>query len=137
MGTNYNDTDEYINIFTNQKTAKRVKLKDLNSLSRAKRGSTLIKKVKSTNYEIISAFLTNSKDMIGFVSGEEVNIIKNSDISIMDASSTGSVYTKLNVSSVFIIKDIKVIDDKSIVTVKEEDKNQELTIDNFIDDFKL
>ena len=138
MGTNYNDTDEYINIFTNQKTAKRVKLKDLNSLSRAKRGSTLIKKVKSTNYEIISAFLTNSKDLIGFVSGEDVNIIKNSDISIMDASSTGSVYTKLKVSSVFIIKDIKVIDDKSIVLPKEKDKSsEELTIDNFIDDFKL
>ena len=138
MGTNYNDNDEYINIFTNQNTAKRVKLKDLNSLSRAKRGSTLIKKVKSTNYEIISAFLTNSKDMIGFVSGEDVNIIKNSDISIMDASSTGSVYTKLKVSSVFIIKDIKVIDDKSIVLPKEKDKSsEELTIDNFIDDFKL
>ena len=56
----------------------------------------------------------------------------------MDASSTGSVYTKLKVSSVFIIKDIKVIDDKSIVLPKEKDKSsEELTIDNFIDDFKL
>ena len=57
--------------------------------------------------------------------------------SIMDAASTGSVYTKLNVSSVFIVKDIKEIDEKAMLPVKEEDLKQELTIDNFIDDVKL
>ena len=137
FATNYNDLDEYINIFTNKGTAKRVKLKELNSLSRAKRGSTLIKKVKSTNYEIISAFLTNSKDNIGYISGEETNIIKNSDISIMDISSTGSVYTKLKVNKVFIIKDIKTIDEQNSITLEEKEETKELTIDSFIEPFKL
>ena len=139
VGTNYNDSDEYINIFTNKGTAKRVKLKDLSSLSRAKRGSTLIKKVKSTNYEIISAFLSSSKDMIGFISGEDTNVIKNSDISIMDAASTGSVYTKLKVSKVFILKNIKTIDENTVMLneIKNDNNTEELTIDNFIDDFKL
>ena len=137
LGTTYNDSDEYLDVFTNQKTAKRVKLKDLSFLSRAKRGSSLLKKVKSTKYEISFAFLTNSKDEIGYITGEDTNLLKNSDIPIMDVQSTGSVYTKLNVSDVFVIKNMKNIDENSFVVKQEEKTNEELTIDNFIDDFKL
>ena len=137
LGTTYNDSDEYINIFTNQKTAKRVKLKDLSFLSRAKRGSSLLKKVKSTKYEITSAFLTNSKDEIGFITGEDTNILKNSDIPIMDISSTGSIYTKLNVSRVYLIRNIKNIDNNSFKEDTPKETSEEITIDNFIDDFKL
>ncbi len=137
LGTTYNDSDEYLDVFTNQKTAKRVKLKDLSFLSRAKRGSSLLKKVKSTKYEISFAFLTNSKDEIGYITGEDTNLLKNSDIPIMDVQSTGSVYTKLNVSDVFVIKNMKNIDENSFVVKQEERTNEELTIDNFIDDFKL
>lgn len=137
LGTTYNDTDEYINIFTNQKTAKRVKLKDLSFLSRAKRGSSLLKKVKSTKYEITSAFLTSSKDEIGFITGEDTNILKNSDIPIMDISSTGSIYTKLKVSRVYLIRNIKNIDNNSFKEEVPKETTKEITIDNFIDDFKL
>ena len=137
LGTTYNDSDEYLDVFTNQKTAKRVKLKDLSFLSRAKRGSSLLKKVKSTKYEISFAFLTNSKDEIGYITGEDTNLLKNSDIPIMDVQSTGSVYTRLNVSNVFVIKNMKNIDENSFVVKQEEKTNEELTIDNFIDDFKL
>ena len=137
LGTTYNDSDEYINIFTNQKTAKRVKLKDLGFLSRAKRGSSLLKKVKSTKYEITSAFLTNSKDEIGFITGEDTNILKNSDIPIMDISSTGSIYTKLNVSRVYLIRNIKNINNNSFKEEVPKETTKEITIDNFIDDFKL
>jgi len=55
----------------------------------------------------------------------------------MDVQSTGSVYTKLNVSDVFVIKNMKNIDENSFVVKQEEKTNEELTIDNFIDDFKL
>lgn len=137
LGTTYNDSDEYLDVFTNQNTAKRVKLKDLSFLSRAKRGSSLLKKVKSTKYEISFAFLSSSKDEIGYITGEDTNILKNSDIPIMDVQSTGSVYTKLNVSNVFVIKNMKNIDENSFVVKQEANTNQELTIDNFIDDFKL
>ena len=137
LGTTYNDSDEYLDVFTNQKTAKRVKLKDLSFLSRAKRGSSLLKKVKSTKYEISFAFLTNSKVEIGYITGEDTNLLKNSDIPIMDVQSTGSVYTKLNISDVFVIKNMKNIDENSFVVKQEEKTNEELTIDNFIDDFKL
>ena len=139
-GICYSEKDEYIDIFTNQKTAKRVKLSDLNMLSRAKRGTTLIKKVKSTNYEIIKAFSTSSKDVIGIKSKDDIYLVKNSDIPIMDKESTGSVILKQAINDVFISKELDIVKDEDIELPKikkEEEKIQELTIDDFLNDFKL
>ncbi|MBP3457176.1 MAG: DNA topoisomerase IV subunit A [Bacilli bacterium] len=139
-GICYSEKDEYIDIFTNQKTAKRVKLSELNMLSRAKRGTTLIKKVKSTNYEIIKAFSTSTKDIIGIKSKDDIYLVKNSDIPIMDKESTGSVILKQTISDVFISQELDIIKDEDIELPKikkEEEKIQELTIDDFLSDFKL
>ncbi len=137
-GVTYYDEDEYIDIFTNQGTAKRIKLKDLNTLSRAKRGTTLIKKVKTTNYELLSAFITNSKDTIGIKCNNDIITLKNSEIPINDLASTGSVITKQKIVKAFISKELKLIEDKSIELPKlKENESKELTIDDFIDDFKL
>lgn len=139
-GICYSEKDEYIDIFTNQKTAKRVKLSELNMLSRAKRGTTLIKKVKSTNYEIIKAFSTSAKDIIGIKSKDDIYLVKNSDIPIMDKESTGSVILKQTISDVFISQELDIIKDEDIElpkVKKEEEKIQELTIDDFLNDFKL
>ena len=137
-GVTYYDEDEYIDVFTNQGTAKRIKLKDLNTLSRAKRGTTLIKKVKTTNYELLSAFITNSKDTIGIKCNNDIITLKNSEIPINDLASTGSVITKQKLTKAFISKELKLIDDKDIEIPKlKEESTKELTIDDFIDDFKL
>ena len=48
-GGNFNDCDEYLNVFTNNFTAKRIKLTDLKALSRAKKGNMLIKKNKTVS----------------------------------------------------------------------------------------
>lgn len=139
-GICYSEKDEYIDIFTNQKTAKRVKLSELNMLSRAKRGTTLIKKVKSTNYEIIKAFSTSTKDIIGIKSKDDIYLVKNSDIPIMDKESTGSVILKQTISDAFISQELDIIKDEDIELPKikkEEEKIQELTIDDFLNDFKL
>lgn len=139
-GICYSEKDEYIDILTNQKTAKRVKLSELNMLSRAKRGTTLIKKVKSTNYEIIKAFSTSAKDIIGIKSKDDIYLVKNSDIPIMDKESTGSVILKQTISDVFISQELDIIKDEDIELPKikkDEEKIQELTIDDFLNDFKL
>lgn len=137
-GVTYYDEDEYIDVFTNQGTAKRIKLKDLNTLSRAKRGTTLIKKVKTTNYELLSAFITNSKDTIGIKCNNDIITLKNSEIPINDLASTGSVITKQKLTKAFISKELKLIEDKDIELPKlKEEPTKELTIDDFIDDFKL
>ncbi|HOB26086.1 MAG TPA: DNA gyrase C-terminal beta-propeller domain-containing protein [Bacilli bacterium] len=139
-GLNYDDNDEYLNIFTNKKTAKRVKLSELSQLSRAKRGSQVIKKVKTTNYEIISALITCTRDIIGLDSFDEVGTLKNTDISIMDIASTGSNIASNTFYKAFVyanpVKEIVLPKDhvKQEKVEEETEKQEEI---NFIDDFKL
>ena len=140
-GLTYNPTDEYLNIFTNQKTGKRIKLSDLTESSRAKRGSMVIKPVKSTNYEIISALITETKDIIGLAKIDDIEEIKNTDISIMDLASTGSNITKSRYTKAFVVATLKKVDEvpkeekaKEVKKTKAEVKQEEL---EFIDEFKI
>ena len=140
-GLTYDADDEYLNIFTNQKTGKRIKLSDLTESSRAKRGSMVIKPVKSTNYEIISALITSTKDMIGLEKLDDVEELKNTDISIMDLASTGSNITKSRYTKAFVVTTLKKVDEvekdskpKEVKKTKAEAKQEEL---DFIDDFNL
>ena len=56
----------------------------------------------------------------------------------MDLVSTGSVISKQKIDTAFIQKELKVIADADAVIKTEEDSNVvEMTIDDFIDDFKL
>ena len=137
-GITYNDSDEYVTLLTNRNTAKRIKLSELNSLSRAKRGSTLIKKVKSTTYEILNAFITNKNDNILIIS-DEINSIKNTDIPIMDQVSTGSTISKDKIKNVYLDKGLIEISEEAIEIPKAKEINEpkEMTIDDFINDFKL
>lgn len=136
-GLMYDDTDEYLNIFTNQKTAKRIKLADLTQLSRAKRGSMIMKKVKTTNYEVINALITHTKDTIGLAMLEDVGILKNSDISIMDLASTGSSIAKKKFNKAFkfaeIVKRVDVPKKKETKAeeVNDEPKQTNLDFDGF------
>ena len=137
-GLTYNNNDEYLTLITNKNTAKRIKLSELNSLSRAKRGSTLIKKVKSTNYEVLNAFITNKNDNILLI-GDEINTIKNTDIPIMDQASTGSTISKEKLKDAYLDSGLIVVNDDIIVNeIKDiESTPKEMTIDDFINDFKL
>ena len=134
-GLTYDENDEYLDIFTNQKTAKRVKLNELDQLTRAKRGSMVIKKVKTTNYEIVSALITNTKDKIGLSMLEDIGELKNTDIPIMDLASTGSTIAKKKYLNAFVFADIKKVyfDD----TKKKETKTIEQEKMEFIEDFKI
>ena len=151
-GLTYND-QEYVTLITNKKTAKRVRLTDLEMHTRAKKGSNIIKKVKSTDYKIIAAFITNSKDNIILDNAGEFESVKNSDISIMDTSSTGSAVSKKNINDAFletIITDytnnkkekalVETVEVKEEVAPKVEDKKEEIkqtSLEDFYQDFKL
>lgn len=136
--------EEYALIFTNQKTAKRIKIGELEETGRAKRGNSLIKKVKSVNYEIIKAMVTDAKDIILLKSDSEIKEIKNSEIAIMDLSSTGSNISKYKIDAVskkcelesFLKKENKK-EEKKQDEVKEEPKVKEFTMADFLDDFKI
>lgn len=123
---------EYVTIFTNQKTAKRLKACEFQFTGRAKRGNTLIKKVKSTPYEIIATFLGKN-----FVIYNETTIenLKSTEISIMDLSSTGS---SLPYTSVSWVLEEPQLEAKEEVPVKEEEVEVVPEQVSFnLDDFKL
>jgi len=134
----YKEKDEYLDIFTNQKTAKRIKISELQTLSRAKRGGTLMKKVKTTKYEIVTAFVSSQRDQIGLQLLEDVEILKNTAISIMDLASTGSNISKKNFLRAFVfatpIKIEEVPVEKKPVEKKPTKKEEQ---QSFIEEFKI
>lgn len=138
---------EYLNIITNKNTVKRIKLSELDTHNRAKKGSTLIKKVKSTAYNITNALPINSHSTIGIKVDGEVKMLKAVDVPIMDLASTGSNISKEKIEDSFVLptlQEIKIDDNEEIIrptsieeTTTNDDEVKELTIDDFIEDFKL
>ncbi len=139
-GLTIDENSEYLNIFTNNKTAKRIKVTDLEELTRAKKGTRLIKNVKAVNYTILKAILSNSKDIFGLKTDNEIIEIKNSEIPIMDLLSTGSIISKEELLDVFKYPEIirvEEVKETALETKEELAEVKEMTIDDFLGDFKL
>ena len=137
---------EYITIFTDKNTAKRVKLSELEKSSRARKGLLLVRLIKTNPHKLISAYITNSKDKIGMMNLKGIEILKNSEITIADRYSVGSTISKVRVITTFITKELENKDDKKEVEIVVEEKKEVslkeideeiLTIDDFLDDFKI
>ena len=144
----FNNLSEYVTIFTDKMTSKRVKLSELEKSTRARRGLQIIREVKTNPHKIIKGFITNTKDKIGIINANGIKIIKNSEISINDRHATGSNISKTKIKDVFIIQELltkdsindetKVIEEvpKENISLKEIDDRM-MTIDDFLDDFKM
>ncbi|MDD6272880.1 MAG: DNA topoisomerase IV subunit A [bacterium] len=158
-----NDNKEYVTIFTDKNTAKRMKCDDIEVSTRAKKGMLIIKSPKSKTYSIIKAFNTSSKSIFGIIDGV-IGYLKSSDINILDKASTGSTFTKKNVDNIFVLSKLidttnqkseivelkeKTIseessqeDEKINKTSKKEEKKEikqerQLTMSDFFEEFKL
>ena len=148
---------EYVTIFTDRNTAKRMHINDIDKTTRAKKGTSILKSPKSKKYNITKAFNTNSKSIFGIID-KEIGYLKSSDINIFDKSSTGSVFTKKNVDDIFVVtkytditsqnKDIKekeeVVEPVKIldnvetleVEVKKEEKKEKTVKEKKKDDIR-
>ena len=157
------DSSEYLSIFTNNKTAKRVKVSELETHNRAKKGSTLIKKVKSFDYKIIKALLTDGKDELFLKCDNEITKIKNTDISILDLKSTGGTISRYKIDDVFTstvvdsslknnkdaneeVKTLEENTDKVVEEMQESEieekkeekpKEEQVSLNDFFDEFKI
>lgn len=138
------ESDEYLHIVTNKNTAKRVKIAELDKMSRGKKGSTLLKHVKSNPYNVISVIAVSKDSTIGFKVDGDTKEIKATEIPIMDFASTGSTLSKRSIEATYLVTYLKEIKfDENEVVIEEpkenelEEKREELTIDDFIEDFKL
>jgi topoisomerase IV subunit A len=141
-GISYDESAEYLGIITNNKTAKRVKLTDLELHTRAKKGSNIMKKVKAFNYQVNEALLLNSRDNIILNQDGDLKELKSSDIAIMDLASTGSVISKVNIVDAYLPASYE-----TYTKITKEQKNNEeaitpnepeqTTLDDFYQDFKI
>ena len=122
-----NESKEYLCVFTDKNTAKRIHISDINLISRAKKGTNILKSPKSKKYSITKAFNIGSKSIFGIID-KEIGYLKSSDISILDLSSTGTVYTKKNVDNVFVVT--KLTD---ITSQDKEDDSQPVEQPKIVD----
>lgn len=144
---------EYVSLFTDRNTAKRVKIDEIPKTTRAKKGSSIIKSPKTKTYNLFKGFNTNSKTIFGILDGD-IGYMKSSDINIMDKQSVGSTITKKNIEDIFVVtklKEIKINDEEikeEKQEIKEETKTTEvkkekketksqLTMSDFFEEFKI
>lgn len=137
--------EEYLNIYTNFKTIKRLKLSDISSISRAKKGNMLFKKAKTKDYKVNFAYLTETKDINLYRIDTDFHELKNSEIPIMDLSSTGSsvkynydLFT-LKKELIDLTKDTPEEPKEEVLEInqKPSKKEEQLSFASFIDDFKI
>ena len=67
------EKDEYIAVFTNKNTAKRIKLSEFEKSTRARRGLQIIRDVKTNPYYILKTLIVNSKTEIGLKLKDRIN----------------------------------------------------------------
>lgn len=140
----FDDSYEYIGIITDKGTGKRLRLSDIERGVRARRGTLIIREVKTNPHQVLKVFKFKNKDLLGIKNNLDIDIIKPTDLPIMDRLSTGSSIAK-KITDAFIVKniensnifDIKIVEKeiKKEVSLEEIDKRM-LTIDDFLKDIK-
>ena len=144
------NSKEYVTLFTDRNTAKRVKIDEIAKTTRAKKGSSIIKSPKTKIYNLFKGFNTSSKTIFGILDGD-IGYMKSSDVNIMDKQSVGSTITKKNIEDIFVVTKLKEIkinneENKEIKEEKQEKTNTEevkketksqLTMSDFFEEFKI
>ena len=116
----YNEAYEYVTIFTEKGTAKRVKLSAFECTSRARKGVQIIREVKTNPHFIFKTMVLPSKDNIGIKTIKESKTMKLTEIPILDRYATGSSISKSSLQEVYEIPSLKDIEEPSRKTEKEE-----------------
>ena len=137
---NFNELD-YLSIILDRGNGKRVKLSEFEKSTRARRGLMLVRDIKSNPYKIVKTFGVDSREHIGIITDEIVDI-KLTELSISDRYSTGNSITKKKINNAFLVASlIKKNDNKNVniekvvekpkPSLKEIDERL-MTIDDYI-----
>ena len=137
-GLSFDIDSEYLNIYTNNFTAKRVKLDEFKYLTRGKKGLLLLKKTKTVTYYIRFAYITNSRDTIILKNDTNISEVKNSDIPIMDITSNGGNIKQAEKYDIFVdLVSYQKEDEIKEEKLEEVKEDKQLSMDNFLNNFKL
>lgn len=141
-GIIFNESNEFLSVITNKGTGKRVRLHDLEKCVRARRGTMVIREVKTNPHKIVKTLIINSKDLLLIKTKNDIKKIKNTELPIMDRYSTGSAISK-EIIDVGVVKKLENKDNmfeiikedikENEVSLEEVD-NKMLTIDDFLKD---
>ena len=141
-GIIFNESNEFLSVITNKGTGKRVRLHDLEKCVRARRGTMVIREVKTNPHKIVKTLIINSKDLLLIKTKNDIKKIKNTELPIMDRYSTGSAISK-EIIDVGVVKKLENKDNMFEI-IKEDIKEKEvsleevdnkmLTIDDFLKD---
>jgi topoisomerase-4 subunit A len=145
----FSGDNDYLCVITLKSTGKRVRMSEFERTSRGRKGIQLIRDVKTNPYRILKTFVCDKCEFT-FKVGNDFDVLKSTSLPIMDRYSTGSSISKGNISSIFEsvtlidsddafgslnespIEEVETIDIKL-----DEIDEQILTIDDFLDDFKI
>lgn len=137
-GSIFDDNKEYITILTHKGTGKRIKIKDFEKSTRARRGLQIIREVKTNPYYIVKIFIINSKKEIKVLTNKELFTLKPVDLPIADRYSVGSSITKDE-----ILLSFTSLEEETESVEKEVETKEEIlsridekiyTIEDFLDD---
>lgn len=118
----FDKNKEYVTIFTNNRTAKRVRLEEFEKSSRARRGLLLLREVKTNPYKVIKTFIVDNRDYFGFRIGNSISNLKNTEITIADRYKTGSTIFKEDIDDIFVIKSLE--EDISVNSDNFDEENE-------------
>ena len=118
VGGNIINDEDYIVIITNKSTGKRIKVSEVEKTSRARKGSLIIRNVKTNPYYIINSYVVHSRSNLGLKFKEDIEIIKLTDLPIVDKNSTGTSLSKMHIIDCFIVQELTNINNNE--TIKEE-----------------
>ena len=136
---------EYVSVFTDKGTGKRVKLTEFEPMSRARKGILLIRDVKTNPYFIQNTFISPSKQIVG-IESDTITYLKLTELPILDRYSTGTQLSKKGIKSVFKKEELmkketlehprEEKEEKSQINLETVDQKM-MTIDDYLNDFKL
>ncbi len=142
----FSDDNDYVCVITHKSTGKRVRMSEFERTSRGRKGIQLIRDVKTNPYRILKTFVCDKCDFIVKI-GNDFDELKSTSLPIMDRYSTGSSISKGNIFDVFNsvslvdsdkVDDVPVVEEIETLEIKlDEIDEQILTIDDFLDDFKI
>ncbi len=136
-----NDDDSIV-IVTEKNTAKRMHTRDIEKMSRTRKGARIIRDVKTNPYYVISAFVVNSKSLLGLAQGIDITNVKITEIPFCDSLSTGTSISKGKIDSSFIVSTLdNTSQNDAPETITEDDlktvDDKIMTIGDFLDNFDI
>ena len=140
-------SDEDTLLIITDKSSKRIHLTDIEISTRARKGSRIIRDVKTNPYYVIKALPVHVHSSLVLKSKEDEFKVKMSEVPFTDLLSVGTSNGKAKILDAYIVCNLEESNnEKQVETIKEKNMDEEelkqidskiMTIDDFLDNFEI